>query len=133
VGSKPGEALDLPAQSAMQVLGHKRTKSTSELSRLGVSGNTNQLGNYWPPKFLATSTLSVLPARTDFFAGCARRQVGTKPFRRTDEAILKRARATTPTCSVTQAVKMIEVVTAILGLFCAGIFVAHAVDAYLAL
>jgi hypothetical protein len=104
----------LPAQSAMQVLGHKRTKSTSELSRLGVSGNTNQLGNYWPP-------------------WCARRQVGTKPFRRTDEAILKRARATTPTCSVTQAVKMIEVVTAILGLFCAGIFVAHAVDAYLAL
>jgi len=28
---------------------------------------------------------------------------------------------------------MIEVVTAILGLFCAGIFVAHAVDAYLVL
>jgi len=59
----------LPAQSAMQVLGHKRTKSTSELSRLGVSGNTNQLGNYWPPKFLVTSTPSVLPARTVFLRG----------------------------------------------------------------
>jgi hypothetical protein len=31
----------------------------------------------------------------------------------------------------TGCVKMMEAVTAILGLFCVGIFVAHAVDAYL--
>jgi hypothetical protein len=39
---------------------------------------------------------------------------------------------TFPESVSTDASKMIEAVALIMGLFCAGIFVAHAVDAYLA-
>ena len=57
--------------------------------------------------------------------------MGTKPFRQTDEAILKQAQAIKRLCQCNGVRKMIEVVTIVLGLFCAGIFIAHAVDAYL--
>jgi hypothetical protein len=53
----------------------------------------------------------------------------TKPFCETDEAGPKHTPAITTT-SGEKVLKMIEVVMAILGLFCASIFLAHAVDAY---
>jgi hypothetical protein len=54
----------------------------------------------------------------------------TKPLRRFDETVLKQTPAINARNSKTGCVKMIEAVTAILALFSAGIFVAHAVDAY---
>jgi hypothetical protein len=55
---------------------------------------------------------------------------GTKPFCGIFEAILKQASAIdVPSLSV-RVRKMIEVVTVVLGVFCVGIFLAHAVDAY---
>jgi hypothetical protein len=54
-----------------------------------------------------------------------------KPFSEPDEAGLKPRSAIRRPDSKIGCVKMMEAVTAILGLFCVGIFVAHAVDAYL--
>ena len=56
--------------------------------------------------------------------------IRTKPFSGPDKAGLKPGSPITRTSSVTGCVKMIEAVAVILGLFCAGIFVAHAVHAY---
>jgi hypothetical protein len=71
------------------------------------------------------------PAQGCRGSGPAPALVGAKPFRRPDEAILKHERSIRSFSSVTQVRKMMEAVTAILALVCAGIFLAHAVDAYL--
>jgi hypothetical protein len=57
--------------------------------------------------------------------------MSTKPFPPTDEAIMKQS-ATIGNYRVVEfgCVNMIEVVTIVLCLFCAFIFLAHAVDAY---
>jgi hypothetical protein len=55
--------------------------------------------------------------------------VGAKPFRQAD--LETNAGYQALPSSVKRVRKMIEAVTIILGLFCAGIFIAHAVDAYL--
>ena len=54
----------------------------------------------------------------------------TKPLRRFDEAVLKQTSAINVPNSKTGSGAMIEAVTTILTLFSAGIFLAHAVDAY---
>jgi hypothetical protein len=63
--------------------------------------------------------------------GLGKPEYPTKPFSGTDEAGLKPGSAIRRTNSKTGCVKMMEAVTAILGLFCVVIFLAQAVDAYL--
>jgi hypothetical protein len=55
-----------------------------------------------------------------------------KPFFRPDEAVVKQSPITTNSfrSTVVRVRSMIEAVIAILGLFSAGLFVVHAVDAY---
>ena len=58
---------------------------------------------------------------------------GTKPLLRVDRGLGTNAgHQTFPNSVKYGRVKMTEAVALIMGLFCAGIFVAHAVDAYLA-
>jgi hypothetical protein len=55
-----------------------------------------------------------------------------KPYCRTDETVVKQTADIRQILSKPGCVKMIEATAAILSLFSAGIFLAHAVDAYLA-
>jgi hypothetical protein len=63
--------------------------------------------------------------------GLGKPEYPTKPFSGADEAGLKPRSAIRRPDGKTGCVKMMEAVTAILGLFSVGVFVAHAVDAYL--
>jgi hypothetical protein len=63
--------------------------------------------------------------------GLGKPEYPTKPFSGANEAGPKPRSAIRRPDSKTGCVKMMEAVTVILGLFCVGIFVAHAVDAYL--